>query len=139
MWAMIVKEFRQLRRDRRTLAMMIVLPVLLLVVLGYAASFDVKTISVVASGPQASAVAARLTSPFEVTTTGAGVRPDLGAGPAAGRQGRDGRRHRRRQAAGADRRQPAVLGQAALAALAGLEQRHGRRQRRARRRVGRRR
>ena len=32
MWAMIVKEFRQLRRDRRTLAMMIVLPVVLLVV-----------------------------------------------------------------------------------------------------------
>jgi ABC-type Na+ efflux pump permease subunit len=28
---MIVKEFRQLRRDRRTLAMMVVLPVLLLV------------------------------------------------------------------------------------------------------------
>ena len=27
MWAMIVKEFRQLRRDRRTLAMMIVMPV----------------------------------------------------------------------------------------------------------------
>ena len=42
MWAMIVKEFRQLRRDRRTLAMMIVLPVVLLVVFGYAASFDVS-------------------------------------------------------------------------------------------------
>src|SRR5215471_18864619 len=53
MWAMIVKEFRQVRRDRRTLAMMIVMPVLLLVVLGYAASFDVKTISVAVSGPQA--------------------------------------------------------------------------------------
>ena len=37
MRAMIVKEFRQLRRDRRTLAMMIVMPVLLLVILGYAA------------------------------------------------------------------------------------------------------
>ena len=53
MWAMIMKEFRQVRRDRRTLAMMIVLPVLLLVVLGYAASFDVKSITVVAAGPQA--------------------------------------------------------------------------------------
>ena len=41
MRAMIVKEFRQLRRDRRTLAMMIVMPILLLVILGYAASFDV--------------------------------------------------------------------------------------------------
>ena len=71
MWAMILKEFRQVRRDRRTLAMMIVLPVLLLVVLGYAASFDVKTITVVASGPQASAVAAVLKSPFDVTVTAA--------------------------------------------------------------------
>ncbi len=71
MWAMIVKEFRQVRRDRRTLAMMIVLPVLLLVVLGYAASFDVKTITVVASGPQASAVAGLLRSPFDITMTAA--------------------------------------------------------------------
>ena len=55
MWAMIVKEFRQLRRDRRTLAMMIVLPVLLLVVFGYAASFDVKSIPTVVAGPQARA------------------------------------------------------------------------------------
>ena len=69
MWAMIVKEFRQLRRDRRTLAMMIVLPVLLLVVLGYAASFDVKTITVAVAGPQASAVSAALHAPFEVTVT----------------------------------------------------------------------
>ena len=27
MWAMAMKEFRQMRRDRRTLAMMILLPV----------------------------------------------------------------------------------------------------------------
>jgi ABC-2 type transport system permease protein len=53
MWAMIVKEFRQLRRDRRTLAMMIVMPVILLVVLGYAASFDVKAVTVAVAGPQA--------------------------------------------------------------------------------------
>lgn len=72
MWAMIVKEFRQVRRDRRTLAMMIVLPVLLLVVLGYAASFDVKTITVAAAGPQARAVAAGLRMPFEVTVTAPG-------------------------------------------------------------------
>ncbi len=66
MWAMIVKEFRQLRRDRRTLAMMIVMPVLLLVVLGYAASFDVKTISVAVSGPQASEIEGFLSAPFDV-------------------------------------------------------------------------
>ncbi len=50
MWAMIVKEFRQLRRDRRTLAMMIAMPVILLVVLGYAASFDVTSIPVAVAG-----------------------------------------------------------------------------------------
>ena len=42
MWAMIVKEFRQLKRDRRTLAMLVALPVLLLVVFGYAARFEVS-------------------------------------------------------------------------------------------------
>ncbi len=68
MWAMIVKEFRQLRRDRRTLAMMIVMPVLLLVVLGYAASFDVQTIPVAAAGPQAQVVGAVLHRPFDVVT-----------------------------------------------------------------------
>jgi ABC-2 type transport system permease protein len=72
MWAMIVKEFRQLRRDRRTLAMMIVLPVLLLIVFGYAASFDVTTIPTVAAGPQATSVAAHLGKPFDVVATAPG-------------------------------------------------------------------
>jgi len=66
MWAMIVKEFRQLRRDRRTLAMMIVMPVVLLIVFGYAASFDVTTIPTVAVGPQASQAAHLLGKPFDV-------------------------------------------------------------------------
>src|SRR5712692_10099839 len=69
MWAMIVKEFRQVRRDRRTLAMMIVLPVLLLIVLGYAASFDVKSIPVAVAGPRAAAAESFLRAPFDVTTT----------------------------------------------------------------------
>ncbi|HUK67648.1 MAG TPA: ABC transporter permease [Streptosporangiaceae bacterium] len=64
MWAMIVKEFRQLRRDRRTLAMMIFLPILLLIIFGYAASFDVKTIPTTVVGPQARLVAAELPSKF---------------------------------------------------------------------------
>jgi len=64
MWAMIVKEFRQLRRDRRTLAMMIVLPVVLLVVFGYAASFDVSSVPAVVAGPRAAQVPLR--APFQV-------------------------------------------------------------------------
>ena len=68
MWAMVVKEFRELRRDRRTMAMMIVLPVLLLVVFGYAANFKVHDIPVVVVGPGAGHAAALLREPtFHVT------------------------------------------------------------------------
>lgn len=66
MWAMVQKEFRQLRRDRRTVAMMIVLPLLLLVVFGYAASFDVTEIKTVVVGPDAQAAAGQLRAPFVV-------------------------------------------------------------------------
>jgi ABC-2 type transport system permease protein len=66
MWAMVAKEFRQLRRDHRTLAMMIVLPVLLLVVFGYAASFKVSRIPTVVVGAEANVVAPALPAPFHV-------------------------------------------------------------------------
>lgn len=123
MWAMIVKEFRQVRRDRRTLAMMIVLPVLLLVVLGYAASFDVKSITVAASGPQAGVVAAGLKAPFDVTLTAT----DQGTSWARN-QLRDGNVEMAVVTGGA---RPIVLidgsqlfsARAALAALAGMQQR----------------
>ncbi len=85
MWAMIVKEFRQLRRDRRTLAMMVAMPVILLVVLGYAASFDVSSIPVAVAGPNAVVIARALPAPFHVVTT------DQAAGRAwAANQLRDG-------------------------------------------------
>ncbi len=121
MWAMIVKEFRQLRRDRRTLAMMIALPVLLLVVLGYAASFDVKTITVAVSGPDASFVTHLLRSPFDVTVTAPGQGRSW-----AQNQLRDGRTEMAVVTGGT---RPVVLidgsqlfaARAALAALSGLE------------------
>lgn len=68
MWAMMIKEFRELRRDRRTMAMLIVLPLLLLVVFGYAANFKVTSIPTDVYGPQAQAVASRVTHPFHVQT-----------------------------------------------------------------------
>ncbi|MBI4261146.1 MAG: ABC transporter permease [Actinobacteria bacterium] len=80
MWAMVVKEFRQLRRDRRTLAMMIVLPLLLLVVFGYAASFDVSEIPTVVVGPAADDVADRLPAVFSVEM----VLPESGRAEAEG-------------------------------------------------------
>lgn len=66
MWAMVLKEMRQVRRDHRTLAMMVVMPILLLVVFGYAARFDVDAIHVVPVGDAASAAAANLPDPFTV-------------------------------------------------------------------------
>ncbi|ROQ59662.1 ABC-2 type transport system permease protein [Streptomyces sp. 840.1] len=66
MWAMILKEFLELRRDRRTMVMIIALPLLLLVVFGYAANFRVSDVPTRVYGPHAQAVAAQLKSPFDV-------------------------------------------------------------------------
>lgn len=44
--ALTRKEFIQIRRDKRTLAMMILLPLIWLLVFGYAFSFDVKSVTV---------------------------------------------------------------------------------------------
>jgi ABC-2 type transport system permease protein len=63
---MILKEFRELRRDRRTMAMLIVLPILLLVVFGYAANFNVETIGTAALGPQAQQAADSAPEVFDV-------------------------------------------------------------------------
>lgn len=78
MLAMIRKEFRQVTRDRRTLAMLIVMPVVLLLVFGYAASFDVDEIPTVVVGPQADQAAERLPDLFAVES----VDPDETAGDA---------------------------------------------------------
>ncbi len=69
MRAMILKEFRQMRRDRRAMGLMIGLPVMLLVVFGYAARFDVTTIDTWVVGPQAQQVAGSLDPVFQVVKT----------------------------------------------------------------------
>lgn len=87
MWAMVAKEFRELRRDRRTVAMMIVLPVVLLIVFGYAANFKVNNIPVIVVGPEARQAAALLRPPtFKVTE----VDPAVGE-PTAQARLRDGK------------------------------------------------
>ena len=70
MRAMVLKEFRQMRRDRRTLALMIAMPLMLLVVFGYAARFDVTSIETAVVGPGATATL-DLDPVFAVTTTDA--------------------------------------------------------------------
>ena len=69
MWAIAVKEFRELRRDRRTLAMLFLLPFLFLVVFGYAASFDVKDVPTIVVGGAAPLVAASLPAQLDVVQT----------------------------------------------------------------------
>ncbi len=78
MWAMVVKEFRQMRRDHRALAMMIVLPLLMLVVFGYAASFDVSDVPVRVVGPRAEQVASALPGALEVEEVAPGDGEDEG-------------------------------------------------------------
>ncbi len=68
MWAIVVKEFRQVRRDRRLVALMVLIPLLLLVVFGYAARFDVSSVRTKVVGPQAAQVAGRLPGLFHVTS-----------------------------------------------------------------------
>lgn len=72
MWAIAIKELRQLRRDRRTLALMIVVPLLLLVMFGYAASFDVEQVPTLLIGERTQEVAERLPGAFDVVGIRAG-------------------------------------------------------------------
>lgn len=72
MRAMIVKEFRELRRDHRTLAMLIAMPLLLLIVFGYAANFSVDSVPTAVVGPQAEQAQQLLPDFFDVTV----VAPD---------------------------------------------------------------
>ena len=56
MRAIVLKEFQELRRDRRTLALLIVMPLLLLIIFGYAANFTVDRLSVAVYGNNATSV-----------------------------------------------------------------------------------
>ena len=66
MRAIALKEFLQLRRDRRTVAMLFLLPFLFLVVFGYAASFDVEEIPTLIVGGSAKLVESQLPKQFKV-------------------------------------------------------------------------
>lgn len=82
--ALIVKEFRELARDRRTLAMLVVLPVILLTIFGYAANFSVERIRVAVVGPVAAALAEELKSSQVARDSLEIVRVDPRLGRAAG-------------------------------------------------------
>lgn len=66
MRAMIRKEFAQLRRDRRTVAMLVAVPLLMLIVFGYAARFEVATARAIVVGPGAEQAATQLPDVLDV-------------------------------------------------------------------------
>ena len=79
MKAMIVKEFRELLRDRRTLGMLVALPLLLLVIFGYAANFEADIIGsttavAVRTGDWARAFAALAAAGAPVMLAGRAIR-----------------------------------------------------------------
>lgn len=45
-YALVKKEFRQIRRDARTLYLIFLFPVFLLILFGYALSLDVKNVKI---------------------------------------------------------------------------------------------
>jgi ABC-2 type transport system permease protein len=63
--SLIRKEFIQIRRDKRTLFMMVAIPLIWIVLFGYAASFDVKDIRTVVAVPEGSSTAALLAAALE--------------------------------------------------------------------------
>jgi ABC-2 type transport system permease protein len=77
MKAMVLKEFRELARDRRTLAMLVGLPLLLLVIFGYAANFTVSRVDAAVVGPQAQQLAGQVPAFVHVAVVEAtGTRAD---------------------------------------------------------------
>jgi ABC-2 type transport system permease protein len=126
---MAAKEFRELSRDRRTVAMLIALPLLLLIVFGYAASFDVSSIKTIVVGPQGEQFAAYAEgmagSPFDIVA----VRPGDGEAQAEDAL----RRGEATVVIVADLRNPAILidgadlfgAKAAVAAFANISSRAG--------------
>lgn len=76
MWAIAIKEFRQLRRDRRTVGLMVMAPLLLLIVFGFAARFDVDRVSTIVVGEGAGTVEGNLPELFDVVETRAGGRAE---------------------------------------------------------------
>jgi ABC-type multidrug transport system, permease component len=60
MRAVMTKEFQELLRDRRTLMLIVAMPLLLLIIFGYAANFNVETLNVAILGDNATQLQSNL-------------------------------------------------------------------------------
>lgn len=85
--SLIRKEFIEIRRDRRTLALIVAVPVILLVIFGYAATFDVRHMATELVGHDSIAARTALDASGYFTVQRA-VAPDLGAAEADIEHGR---------------------------------------------------
>ena len=65
--SIIIKEFIQLRRDRRTLAMVVVIPIIQMSIFGYALSADIKNVSLAVWDASNSAESRQLIESFDQT------------------------------------------------------------------------
>lgn len=63
-WGVMLKEFRQMRRDRRTLGLLLFVPAITLVMSGYAITFDVKHVRIVVLDRDKSAPSRKFTAGF---------------------------------------------------------------------------
>lgn len=62
--AMVVKELRQIRRDRRTLLILVFVPALFLLMYGYALNFDIRNIDLAVDDQDGSTASRELVSAF---------------------------------------------------------------------------
>ena len=67
-WAVAVKEFRQIMRDRRTVMIMVFLPAFFLFLYGYALNFDIRHVSLVVQDRDETPESRRLVSRFVEST-----------------------------------------------------------------------
>ena len=65
--SIILKEFIQLRRDRRTMAMIVVIPIIQMSLFGYALSTDIKNVSLVVWDASNTAESRELIESFDQT------------------------------------------------------------------------
>lgn len=67
-WAILIKEFNQMRRDKATLLMLILMPLMQLIIFGYAINTDVKHIPTVVYDQSQSEASREIISAFTATS-----------------------------------------------------------------------
>jgi ABC-2 type transport system permease protein len=84
LWAVAVKELRQIVRDRRTLMVLLVVPAFFLFLYGYALNFDIRHVSLAVEDRDGSAESRELIAAFERSeyfTVVANLAPGVDAAP----------------------------------------------------------